>query len=516
MSNSDTIRSQKYAAIAEVSAAQAKLYALKLEQAPDYAEQAKEYSEQAQLSSENAASSASDAISAELSSSQNAAEAAQSAAEAESAAQAVFDGSIHAPAGESLTSLPDATSRANTFPVFGGTGDVSVKTLSSIATLDSNGKLPVSVLPAIAITDTFVVSSEAAMLALNAETGDVAKRTDLGYSFILSADPASSLSNWVQLNDDVLAQLSQSTGAAEIGAVDNGSPTNVQEALNAKASQQDITNLIDELEGPFPYNPSPFVTIENIVSDMESIVSAPNNILRFGTFNIYVGNWRNLNTNGENGFGRKVKQLQSIILKYHLDCCGFQEYQSGPSYPINSLAIYPYTGAFFGPALFVSDHNGSSQYNYGEAIVTTGVMGATTSTIYPNGTTVLDNQNREYIRSELTIRGVPVVAYVTHLSHSDPDLRLAQLQTLAIAAAAESNPRVVVMGDFNINSPSDFAAFTSRGFSLANNGDVNTATNGTWYVDNILYRGMTLSSRGAADYGIEVSDHLMFWAEFEV
>lgn len=300
--------------------------------------------------------------------------------------------------------------------------------------------------------------------------------------------------------------------------VDQLSPTDDSRTINVSdiAIQQDITNLIDELEGPFPYNPSPFVTIENIVSDMESIVSAPNNILKFGTFNIYVGNWRDLNTNGENGFGRKVKQLQSIILKCHLDCCGFQEYQSGPSYPINSLAIYPYTGAFFGPALFISDHNGSSQYNYGEAIVTTGTMGTTTSTIYPNGTTTLDNQNREYIRSELVIRGVSVVAYVTHLSHSDPDLRLAQLQTLSIAAAAEVNPRVVIMGDFNLNEPSDFATFTSKGFLLANNGDVNTATNGTWYYDNILYRGLTLSGRGTAEYGIDVSDHLMFWAEFEV
>jgi hypothetical protein len=49
-------------------------------------------------------------------------------------------------------------------------------------------KLQNSDLPAIAITDTFVVSSQTALLALTAERGDVAVRTDLNKSFILKGD----------------------------------------------------------------------------------------------------------------------------------------------------------------------------------------------------------------------------------------------------------------------------------------------------------------------------------------
>ena len=75
------------------------------------------------------------------------------------------------------------------------------------------------------------------MLSLDAQTGDVAKRTDLGYSFILSAEPASTLSNWVQLTDDVLAQLGLPTGATQVGATDDsGGNTTVQGALNLKVS----------------------------------------------------------------------------------------------------------------------------------------------------------------------------------------------------------------------------------------------------------------------------------------
>ena len=55
-------------------------------------------------------------------------------------------------------------------------------------------------LPPLAITDTFVVNSQAEMLALVAQTGDVAIRTDINQSFILSGtgDPTI-LANWYML-----------------------------------------------------------------------------------------------------------------------------------------------------------------------------------------------------------------------------------------------------------------------------------------------------------------------------
>lgn len=61
------------------------------------------------------------------------------------------------------------------------------------------GKIPLSQIPATAITDTFVVNSEAEMLALNAQKGDVAIRLDSNKNFILKQDGASTLANWQQL-----------------------------------------------------------------------------------------------------------------------------------------------------------------------------------------------------------------------------------------------------------------------------------------------------------------------------
>jgi hypothetical protein len=70
---------------------------------------------------------------------------------------------------------------------------------NGVATLDGSGLIPQNQLPAVAITDTFVVASQAAMLALTAQTGDVAVRTDVSKSFILTASPATTLANWQEL-----------------------------------------------------------------------------------------------------------------------------------------------------------------------------------------------------------------------------------------------------------------------------------------------------------------------------
>ncbi|NCH76716.1 right-handed parallel beta-helix repeat-containing protein [Cronobacter sakazakii] len=243
MSFTDTSSAKKYASIAETAAAQAKLYANKLELAPNYAEQAA-------TSATAAAASAQVAVNAEgvvnnlvVSASESATSAAESAAQAGNAAAAAVGQCVRVPEGELVDTLPSASGRASSFLLFDSAGNATVLSKDDVAILDSEGKVPVSMIPAIAITQPFVVSSQAAMLALNAQVGDVAKRTDKGFSFILSAEPASTLSNWVQLNDDVLAQLGLSSGAAQVGALDDaGVATTVQGALNLKATTASVTS----------------------------------------------------------------------------------------------------------------------------------------------------------------------------------------------------------------------------------------------------------------------------------
>lgn len=75
---------------------------------------------------------------------------------------------------------------------------------SGVATLDSSGLVPAAQMPALAIGVPNVVASQAAMLALTAQRGDVAIRTDLSpnESFMLAADDPTTLGNWKQITAD--------------------------------------------------------------------------------------------------------------------------------------------------------------------------------------------------------------------------------------------------------------------------------------------------------------------------
>lgn len=244
MSFSDTANAKKYASIAETAAAQAKLSADNLKNAPEYAEQAAASAVAAASSAEVAVSAQSVVNDLSISASESATSAAASAASAGDAAAAAISRSLRVPDGEQISEFPAAVDRAMSVSVFDGNGSPEVRPVSEFATLDSNGKIPVSIIPAIALTEPFVVASQAEMLALPAQTGDIAKRTDLGYSFCLAASPASTLSNWVQLTDDVLAQLGQSSGAASVGALDDaGSPSTVQAILTKKANKVDLSGI---------------------------------------------------------------------------------------------------------------------------------------------------------------------------------------------------------------------------------------------------------------------------------
>ncbi|ECH0840766.1 hypothetical protein FPF80_00780 [Salmonella enterica subsp. enterica] len=235
MSISETNKAQKYASQAEVSAAECAIYANVLKGAPNYAAQAAASASAANQSASLAASSAAGAQEYANSASSSAASAFESAQEAGNAAAAAVGQCIRVPSGELTSPLPVAADRKQSALVFDADGNSSVKPLSGFALLDSDGKIPASQIPSIAISHIFVVSSEAEMLSLDAYTGDVAKRTDLGFSLMLSQTPASTLGNWVRLNDDVLAELAQPTGSDLIGSP-YGTLTDVAEDVQNKIS----------------------------------------------------------------------------------------------------------------------------------------------------------------------------------------------------------------------------------------------------------------------------------------
>jgi hypothetical protein len=90
--------------------------------------------------------------------------------------------------------------------------------ISGFAMLGDDGKIPTGQLPAIAITDTFEAGSQAAMLALAAQKGDIAIRSDLNKCFVLAGDDPAALVDWKELLSPTVNVISVAGLTGAIGA----------------------------------------------------------------------------------------------------------------------------------------------------------------------------------------------------------------------------------------------------------------------------------------------------------
>ena len=127
---------------------------------------------------------------------------------------------------------------------------------NGVASLNAFGIIPSSQLPPVTLSSTNVVASDAAMIALSSATvGSIAIRTDVNKNYVLSALPASTLGNWIELLTPAapVQTVNGYTGAVnltktdfDLGNVNNTSDANkpistdVQNALNLKANITDV------------------------------------------------------------------------------------------------------------------------------------------------------------------------------------------------------------------------------------------------------------------------------------
>ena len=116
------------------------------------------------------------------------------------------------------------------------------------------GLVPTAQLPPLAINETFTVASQTAMLALTAQRGDIAIRTDNGRTYVLSTDAQATLADWKEvLASGQVQSVAGKTGVVSLvkadvglGSVDNTSDlakpisTATQTALNAKIDSTDV------------------------------------------------------------------------------------------------------------------------------------------------------------------------------------------------------------------------------------------------------------------------------------
>jgi hypothetical protein len=112
---------------------------------------------------------------------------------------------------------------------------------NGVASLNVNGLIPNSQIPAISFQSATVVTDQSAMLALsNAVVGSIAIRTDNSKNYVLSALPASSLGNWIELVSPAsVTSINGNAGpSVTIGVADI---PNAESTLN-KATSTDLGN----------------------------------------------------------------------------------------------------------------------------------------------------------------------------------------------------------------------------------------------------------------------------------
>ncbi|HDS1100458.1 TPA: hypothetical protein ACOEPF_000436 [Stenotrophomonas maltophilia] len=128
---------------------------------------------------------------------------------------------------------------------------------NGITPLDAASKIPTQYLPALAITATYVVNSEAAQLALVVEEGDVAVRTDQNRTYIQNGGTSGTMADWTQLLMPAapVQSVNGKTGTvvltlADLGAAPAAAPAMTLAAANALTGVQDFQVVgITDLSG---------------------------------------------------------------------------------------------------------------------------------------------------------------------------------------------------------------------------------------------------------------------------
>ena len=110
---------------------------------------------------------------------------------------------------------------------------------NGVATLGADSKIPSAQIPALALTDVYVVADETAQLALTAEEGDVAKRTDEGKTYIHNGGSAGTMADWTVITaDGAVDTVNGQTGTVVLDTddVDEGSTNKYFSDALAKAA----------------------------------------------------------------------------------------------------------------------------------------------------------------------------------------------------------------------------------------------------------------------------------------
>ncbi|EPO4915544.1 endonuclease/exonuclease/phosphatase family protein [Citrobacter koseri] len=318
--------------------------------------------------------------------------------------------------------------------------------------------------------------------------------------------------------------------------VDQLSPTDDSLTVNVKDLQ-----LVNDLATESANLPDGMINISQAVS--ERIAALSSNTVRFCTWNIqgyYIVANENSPETGDtvdtSRFQLDVSSAQRIreqiewILRIGADFIGMQEIYVGVDSivygkGINSCGsiweMYPYISSYLGIDSYLQDSLYSGNPGGNLSLSTRPLVNAT-ETLMPGSGIPGHSAYNNVSRVEITVNGVIIAVYNTHLSIDFPTIDL-QIAQIAALIDADTATHIVLMGDWNNNDDSVYQPFIDRGFTMVNkNGELGTyngghAEWGQWYLDRIFHRGF--SAQG--NYGVltpprELGDHKPLFVDLTI
>lgn len=135
-------------------------------------------------------------------------------------------------------------------------------TANGYASLGSDGKVPTSQIPAVAITDTYTAANETAMLALSIQKGDVCVRTDINKSYINTTGNNNTISDWQELKSpsDTVTSVNGQTGVVSLTAGNVGAEPTF--AKNTAFNKNFGTTSSTVAEGNHTHNGMTQITVD--------------------------------------------------------------------------------------------------------------------------------------------------------------------------------------------------------------------------------------------------------------
>jgi hypothetical protein len=156
------------------------------------------------------------------------------------------------------------------------------------AGLDADGKIVGSALPAVTITETFVVNSEVEMLGLEASIGEVAVRPDINKTFILRFADATDIDSWQEIlaPTGAVTSVAGRSGAVSLATVDISGMTAYTRSLLEGVDAATVRSALG-LGSSSVLNSTAFALASH-THTFASITSKPTTLAGYGITNAYT------------------------------------------------------------------------------------------------------------------------------------------------------------------------------------------------------------------------------------